>query len=286
MVTVLVTGSGGQLGQCFRVLSKNCTELNFVFKTSKELDITLKREIEKVFEAPPNINYVINCAAYTDVDKAESDFTSANKINAIGVKNLAEVCVENKTTLIHFSTDFVFDGTKQQPYTETDSTNPINVYGTSKLKGESFIQDLMTNYFIIRTSWLYSNFGNNFVKTMLKLGKVKDEISVVDDQIGSPTNAMGLASLILIIIKSKDINYGLYHFSNKGSCSWYEFADEIFQQKKIEIHLKPILSSAYKTLTKRPKYSVLNSSKVEKTFNTEVCEWKEQLKQFFNKNYS
>ena len=188
-------------------------------------------------------------------------------MNAEAVKYLAETCKANNTTLIHISTDFVFDGTKGTPYTEEDLPNPINVYGASKLKGEQYIQEIMNNYFIIRTSWVYSEYGHNFVKTMLRLGTERDEISVVNDQIGSPTYAGDLAKAIMEIISAKTTSFGLYHYTNEGTTSWYDFAKTIFEIKEIKIKVNPISSNNYTTQAKRPMYSVLDKTKIKQVFN-------------------
>tara|TARA_R110002012_G_scaffold283090_2_gene473174 strand:- start:121560 stop:122420 length:861 start_codon:yes stop_codon:yes gene_type:complete len=260
---VLVTGSNGQLGKAISAFSdtKNSESINFTFTTRTSLDISNQEQLETYFQSN-NFQYCINCAAYTAVDKAEEEKEQAFLINATAVKNLAEACDKYGVTLIHISTDFVFDGFKREPYLETDKPNPINVYGTSKLQGERYIQQTLNNYFIIRTSWLYSEFGNNFVKTMLRLGAEKDEISVVNDQIGSPTYAKDLAEVVLEIIKSKNKQFGLYHYCNQGILSWFEFAKAIFSFTKNEIEVKPIPTSDYPTPAKRPQYSVLSSSKM------------------------
>tara|TARA_R100001377_G_scaffold76928_1_gene53999 strand:- start:1091 stop:1951 length:861 start_codon:yes stop_codon:yes gene_type:complete len=260
---VLVTGSNGQLGKAISAFSdtKNSESINFTFTTRTSLDISNQEQVETYFQSN-NFQYCINCAAYTAVDKAEEEKEQAFLINATAVKNLAEACDKYGVTLIHISTDFVFDGFKREPYLETDKPNPINVYGTSKLQGERYIQQTLNNYFIIRTSWLYSEFGNNFVKTMLRLGAEKDEISVVNDQIGSPTYAKDLAEVVLEIIKSKNKQFGLYHYCNQGILSWFEFAKAIFSFTKNEIKVKPIPTSGYFTPAKRPLYSVLSSTKM------------------------
>ena len=272
---VLVTGSKGQLGSTIRELSVN-HEMNFVFASSSELDITNKKQLESLFN-DISFDYCINCAAYTKVDKAEEEIEKAYSINSEAVKNLALNCSKHKVILIHISTDFVFSGEKETPYLEADPTNPINIYGESKLQGEKYIQEILENYFIFRTSWLYSKYGNNFVKTVLRLSKEKDEINIVNDQIGSPTNALDLARFILRIIKQESSYYGLYHFSNNDDTSWYGFAREILNFYKTDIILNPIPSHLYPTLAKRPKYSVLNNKKLETTFGVNILNWKESL---------
>lgn len=260
---VLVTGSNGQLGKSISALkdTNNYDSLNFTFTTRASLDVSNLDQVEAYFQSN-NFNYCINCAAYTAVDKAEEEKEQAFLINAIGAKNLAEVCKKYKIILIHISTDFVFDGTKREPYLEKDIPNPINVYGASKLQGERYVQSALDNHFIIRTSWLYSEFGNNFVKTMLRLGSEKDEIHVVNDQIGSPTYAKDLAEAVLEIIISEYTQFGLYHYSNQGALSWFEFAKAIFNFTQNDIQVKPIPTSGYPTPAQRPQYSVLSSTKI------------------------
>jgi dTDP-4-dehydrorhamnose reductase len=280
MITVLVTGSNGQLGKCLQDVSQSSININWIFKSSNELDITDDVSIANVFKKN-KIDYVVNCAAYTAVDKAESEPEKAFLVNAEGVRLLANACKINNAALIHISTDFVFDGKKNTPYLETDLTNPINVYGASKLKGEQYIQKILDKYYIIRTSWVYSEYGNNFVKTMLRLASERDEISVVNDQIGSPTYAGDLAQCIKRIIGLKPLEYGIYHYSNKGGISWHEFARGIFYQKGVDITLNPIYTSEYVTAAKRPKYSVLDSSKMQSQLNCESKPWEHSLKNLF-----
>lgn len=263
---ILTTGTNGQLGRCLQAVSEKYSNYEFHFKTSMQLDITRKEQIDILF-AQEKFDFCINCAAYTAVDKAESDQENAFLVNAEAVKYLAETCKANNTTLIHISTDFVFDGTKGAPYTEDDLPNPINVYGASKLKGEQYIQEILSKYFIIRTSWVYSEFGHNFVKTMLHLGAERDEISVVNDQIGSPTYAGDLAKAIMQILSAKTTSFGLYHYTNGGITSWYNLAKTIFEIKEIRIKVNPISSNNYITQAKRPMYSVLDKTKIKQVFN-------------------
>jgi len=280
-MVVLVTGANGQLGQSLQFIVAGYPEIDFVFCDSKTLDITKKESIELVFtKVKPD--FCINTAAYTAVDKAESEPEKAFEINVIGAQNLAEVCRDFKTKLIHVSTDFVFDGTKNRPYTEDDSTNPQSIYGQTKLDGEKIIQKTIKECFIIRTSWVFSLFGNNFMKTMLRLGAKRDSLSVVDDQIGTPTNAVDLAhALVQIILQTSEnpeINrYGIYNFSNEGHCSWYDFAQKILEINNINIHVKPIPSSSYPTPAERPKYSVLDKSKIKSAFDIEIRAWDETI---------
>lgn len=277
MKRVLVTGANGQLGKSIHRIAKDYPELKFVFTDVAELDITNGEAVDAFFQSN-KIAYCINCAAYTAVDKAEEAVDKAFLINAKAVKNLAESCRNSGTVLIHISTDFVFDGSKRTPYVEEDTPNPLSVYGKSKLKGEQFIQEILDRHFIVRTSWLYSEYGNNFVKTMLRLAETRDEISVVNDQIGSPTYAGDLASFLLEIINKPSKDYGIYHYSNEGSLSWYDFAVEIFKQHKKAVRVVPIPTSAYPTAAKRPAYSVMSKSKIKKSLNWEVSLWSENLK--------
>lgn len=263
MTTVLVTGANGQLGKSIHRIASNYPELKFIFTDVADLDITNSEAVDAFFQSN-KIAYCINCAAYTNVDKAEEEVDKAFLINATAAKNLAESCKNFGAVLIHVSTDFVFDGTKETPYTEEDTPNPLSVYGKSKLKGEAYIQKIWDKHFIVRTSWLYSEYGSNFVKTMLRLAETRDEISVVNDQIGSPTYAGDLASFLLEIIDKPSKDYGLYHYSNGGSISWYDFAVEIFKQHKKAVRVVPIPTTAYPTAAKRPAYSVLDLQKVNK----------------------
>jgi dTDP-4-dehydrorhamnose reductase len=280
-MVVLVTGANGQLGQSLQFIAKNYPEINFIFCNSNDLDITSIDNCKTIFEKSKP-SFCINTAAYTAVDKAESEPKKAHLINVTGAKNLAEVCKQFDTTLVHISTDFVFDGTSTKPYLESDPTNPTSVYGQSKLDGEKAIQEIWKKHIIIRTSWVYSQFGNNFLKTMLRLGQEKDSLSVVNDQIGTPTNAVDLANAILKIANPSNpqpptSNFGIYNFSNLGQCSWYDFAKKIFEVNNINIDLKPIPTASYPTPAKRPGYSVLDKSKIIKTFGIEIKPWEESL---------
>lgn len=279
-MVVLVTGANGQLGQSLQFIAEKYPEISFVFCNSSELNITDKNNCEDQF-AKHKPNYCINAAAYTAVDKAESEPEKAFAINVTGPKNLAEVCKEFNTTLIHISTDFVFDGLATTPYSETDSPNPTGVYGQTKLDGEKAVQSILEKHIIIRTSWVYSQFGNNFMKTMLRLSVDRKEISVVNDQIGTPTNAVDLAKAILKIVTSNNqqpTTNNLFNFSNLGQCSWYDFAKEIFIQNNIDIIVNPISTDQYPTPAKRPAYSVLDKSKIESVFGIEILDWKKSLK--------
>ena len=278
MTTILVTGGNGQLASCIKDVEKQYDDLNVIYTAHLELDICNLNQIQTFFKSNPQINYCINCAAYTAVDKAETESEKAFEINAIGAKNLAHVCNDHGAVLIHVSTDFVFDGEKNKPYTETDVANPISVYGASKLQGELEIQQALKQYFIIRTSWLYSEHGNNFMKTMLRLAETRDEISVVSDQIGTPTYARDLAEVILKIVNSNDKNFGLYHYSNQGVASWYDFAKAIFDSQNISIKVNPIKTEFYPTPAKRPMYSVLEKTKIKDRIELEIPFWRDSLK--------
>ncbi len=281
-MVVLVTGSAGQLGQSLQFIAPNYPEIQFVFCSSSTLDISNLNNVKQIFKQfEPH--FCINAAAYTAVDKAETEAEKAHIINVIGAKNLAEVCKEYNTILLHVSTDFVFDGNKQTPYTEQDIPNPTGVYGKTKLEGEIEIQKTWEKHFIIRTSWVYSQFGNNFMKTMLRLASERDTISVVNDQIGTPTNAVDLAEIVIkLVTEHSKLNtehfYGIYNFSNEGQCSWYEFAKKIFEINNININLLPIPTSSFPTPAKRPSFSVLDKSKIKKVFGIEINNWEESLR--------
>ena len=276
-MVVLVLGSGGQLGQALQFIQDEYPSLKFHFLSRSNLDITSKLDLEATFNSLKP-EFCINASAYTAVDKSESEQEQAHLINVVGVRNIAQMCQDFDTTLIHVSTDFVFDGSKNSPYTEDDVTNPKGVYGKTKREGELEIIRILKKYFIIRTSWLYSQFNANFMKTMLKLAQDRDTISVVNDQIGTPTHAIDLADVIIKVILSSSTNYGIYHFSNEGKASWYDFAKKIFEVNKIKINLKPISTSEFPTPAQRPKYSVLDKSKIKKEFNLLIEEWQDSLK--------
>ena len=272
---VLVIGSNGQLGQSLRSIAPNYS-VNFTFSDRSLLDITNQQNINVYFQKN-KFDFCINCSAYTAVDKAENEEELAKKINVIGVSYLAEACKKYQITLVHISTDFVFNGMAFKPYTEETKTDPISVYGQTKLDGEKEIQRILDNHYIIRTSWLYSEFGNNFMKSMLNLSKNRDVLSVVSDQIGTPTYAVDLAKAILIIIQSNS-NYGLYHYSNLGVASWYDFAKAIFEYSNINIKINSIPSILYPTPANRPFFSVLDKSKIQNNFKLEIPYWRESLK--------
>lgn len=276
-MVVLVTGANGQLGQALQFIAPNHQDISFVFCSSKELDITNLENCKTVFQKHQP-QFCINAAAYTAVDKAESEPEKAYAVNVTGAKNIAEICTQNNTILLHVSTDFVFDGTNTKPYTEEDTTNPLGVYGKTKIQGEQAIQNSWEKHYIIRTSWVYSQFGANFYKTMLRLAQERKEISVVNDQIGCPTNAVDLAEILIKIISSGKSDFGIYNFSNEGQCSWYNFAEKIFKTHNIKINLKPISTLDYPTPAKRPRYGVLDKNKIKYNFDLEIDNWQKSLK--------
>lgn len=273
---VLVTGAKGQLGQCIQSIAHQYPTLNFLFVDKQQMDITNIIQISEFFKTH-KVDWCINCAAYTAVDQAENHKEEAYQINVLGTRNIAQICQEYDAKLIHISTDFVFDGLKTSPYTEWDATNPINVYGETKLKGELEVKAHCASHFIIRTSWLYSEFGHNFMKTMLRLASERDILRVVNDQIGSPTYALDLAEALLHIIQKDKDHYGVFHYSNQGQISWFEFAQTIFELDNHHIVLEQILTKDYPTLATRPLYSVLDTSKISEAFNLEIPFWKDGL---------
>ena len=274
---ILVTGSNGQLGSEIRELSSNYF-YNFFFTDRNSIDITSKDSIRS-FCQTNNINVIINCAAYTAVDKAESDELNADLVNRKAVKKLALVSSELNIKLIHISTDYVFDGKNFKPYCEEFQTNPQGVYGKTKLDGENEMRDINPkNSIIIRTSWVYSSFGNNFVKTMLRLGSEKESLGVIFDQVGTPTYARDLAKTILDILpKIENSKVEIYNYSNEGVLSWYDFAKEIMRMAKLNCKINPIETFQYPTPAKRPHYSLLNKSRIKSTFNIEITYWKDSL---------
>lgn len=278
MNNILVTGSNGQLGSEIRDLTPNYPNYKFVFTDIEELDICNHSVVANFIEVN-QINTIINCAAYTAVDKAEEQFEIANNINHLAVANFAQLAKEKNIKLAHISTDYVFYGTNHKPYTETDIPNPQSVYGQTKLAGEQAMQTINpANSIIIRTSWVYSNYGSNFVKTMLRLGKERDELNVVADQIGTPTNAADLAQAILTILSQlQNKQVELFHYSNEGVCSWYDFAKAIFEIKGLPIKVNPVETLQYPTVAERPFYSVLNKTLIKEVYQIEIPYWKDSL---------
>ncbi len=282
MKNILVTGAYGQLGNEVRILSANYPQYNFMFTDVDSLDITDKNELID-FVTGNDIRYIINCAAYTAVDKAEDDAELCEKINATAVKNLGIAAAEVGAGIIHVSTDYVFDGTSCRPYIEDMPTKPCSVYGKTKLKGEKNLLKACPNAIVIRTAWLYSPFGNNFVKTMIKLGSERESLNVIFDQVGTPTYALDLADAILKAMdQTIDTDHekgGIYHFSNEGVCSWYDFTIKIHEIAGINTcKVNPIETKDYPTKAARPHYSVLNKSKIKQTFNITIPHWEASLK--------
>ena len=284
MSRILVTGKNGQLGKSIHKLIRYTKQAeNFIFVGREEIDFCNKNMIDNYFKEN-FFDIIINCAAYTDVDKAEEEKEIANQVNHLAVSQLAHIVKKQKAKFIHISTDYVFDGKSDKPYKETDKANPINIYGKTKLKGEKAIQEILPyDAIIIRVSWMYSEYGNNFVKTMMRLGKEREEINVVNDQIGSPTYATDLANLILKNIKyidTKKNNYlsGIYHFSNEGKVSWYEFAKEIFKIAKLDCKVNAVSSQYYQTPAKRPNNSFLDTTKLFQKFKFDTLNLKKSLK--------
>jgi dTDP-4-dehydrorhamnose reductase len=302
-INVLVTGSQGQLGSEIKEISSNHNTYRYHFTDRDSLDITNEQNIREFIEMH-NIHTIINCAAYTAVDKAESDEIQANLVNHLAVKYLAQVAKEKNIKLVHISTDYVFDGKNYRPYLESDATFPNSVYGETKLNGELALQRVNPkNAIIIRTSWVYSSYGNNFVKTMLRLGRERDELGVIFDQVGTPTYARDLAKAILDILPKLDCHASLavtqdcsveetslslrgtkqstkvqiYHYSNEGVLSWYDFAKEIMKMAKLDCKINPIETKEYPTPASRPHYSLLNKSKIKKDFDILIPYWKESL---------
>jgi dTDP-4-dehydrorhamnose reductase len=286
---ILVTGKNGQLGRSIQKIVDTDSKIDnnqnyddFIFVGREDLDLSSESSITHYFDNN-KFDIIINCAAYTAVDKAEEEQDLANQVNHLAVKQIAQIAKNQQARLIHISTDYVFDGESEKPYIETDETSPINVYGRTKLAGEQALQEVMpTDALIIRTSWVYSEFGNNFVKTMLRLGRERDELSVVSDQIGSPTYATDLANAILEIIQNKSFKEPaqttqIYHYSNEGEISWHEFSKEVFKIKRIDCKVESVTTEEYPTTAKRPKTAILDKSKVTKTFNINVFEWRKSL---------
>ena len=273
---VLVTGAHGQLGQCLQKQAEKYPEIRFLFESSQTLDITSEETLSRFFNQHQP-DFCVNCAAYTNVEAAESEIELAFLVNSEAVKSLAKQCKNHHTKLIHISTDYVFNGLKLSPYLEADAENPINVYGASKLQGEVMISEHMHRFFILRTSWLYSEFGHNFFNTILKKAKEGADLNITTEQIGTPTNANDLAEFILKLIQVDSEVFGLYHYSNQGEASWYDFARLILEdtQRGDKVNLKATFS--YPTKAKRPKFSVLDKTKLENTFEIKIPHWRESL---------
>ncbi|MFW6259444.1 MAG: dTDP-4-dehydrorhamnose reductase [Tangfeifania sp.] len=284
---ILVTGAYGQLGSELKELAKEISDHQFLFTDSDTLDISDENQVSRFFEKEKP-QFVINCAAYTAVDKAETEMETAQIVNATGPALLAKHTRQHNAGFIHISTDYVFNGKSYIPYSEKDPVQPESVYGKTKLDGENFILSSGSKAVIIRTSWLYSSFGNNFVKTMLRLGNERDLLKVVFDQVGTPTYAADLAEALLSIAsvyenEPEKFETGVYHFSNEGVASWYDFAKSIFEISGLNCKLLPVLSGEFPTPAKRPHYSVLNKSKIKSTFNLEIPYWKDSLERCLKK---
>lgn len=280
---ILVTGAYGQLGNELKELAAPNTELEFLFTDVDSLDITDESAVASFF-TKYHPDCVINCAAYTAVDKAESEPELAAMVNAVAPKLLARYAKKTGAKFVHVSTDYVFAGNAHQPYSETDPVDPQGVYGKTKLEGEQNCLAENADSVIVRTSWLYSSFGNNFVKTMLRLGKERGELNVVFDQVGTPTYAADLAAAILeIVIGNGDFVPGIYHYSNEGVTSWYDFAKAIFEIAGVECKVHPVLSDQFPTPAKRPHYSVLNKEKIRKTFDINIPYWRDSLRKCIEK---
>jgi len=276
MKKILITGSNGQLGSEMKVISALYPEYQFLYTDVAELDLTNAQAVESFF-AENKPDAVVNCAAYTAVDKAEDDVELCYKINCDAIENLGRASKENGAVLIHVSTDYVFDGTSYIPYTEDMPVCPASVYGKSKLAGEDALLVVNPESVIVRTSWLYSSFGINFVKTMLKLGKERDSLNVIFDQVGTPTYAADLAEAIMKIVVSEKIIPGIYHFSNEGVCSWYDFTKTIHALAGIQCNVQPIETKDYPTRTPRPHYSVLNKGKIKAVYGIQIPYWRDSL---------
>ena len=279
-MNILVTGANGQLGTEISERISQYPQWNFLFSDVAELDITNLKAVE-TYVQQNQIGAIVNCAAYTAVDAAESNKELAHAINATGAKNLASVAAAQKLKYIHTSTDFVFDGKYHLPYKETDLPNPLSVYGSTKYSGEQEVLSVHPAAIIVRTAWLYSAHGGNFVKTMQRLGKEREQLSIIFDQVGTPTWAGDLAAAILEILAQLEqggTQKGLYHYSNEGLASWYDFAVEIMELSKIKCELLPIETKSYPTPAARPAYSVLNKEKIKTAFHLKIPHWKASLK--------
>lgn len=280
MKTVLVTGANGQLGNSLRALSGQYPSHTFLFTDVDGLDIC-DTEAVRSYVAENKVDYILNCAAYTAVDKAEDDEDVCERINTGAVRNLGEAARQAGAKVIHISTDYVFDGTAHGPYLETDPTCPVSVYGRTKLAGEEALLAACPDAVIIRTAWLYSEYGHNFVKTMLRLGKEREEIAVVFDQVGTPTYAGDLAQAMLSVLEADEndsFQPGIYHFSNEGVCSWYDFTVKILQIAGLACRVKPIESRDYPSRAIRPPYSVLNKRKIKAVYGLAIPHWEESLR--------
>jgi dTDP-4-dehydrorhamnose reductase len=278
MPSYLVTGGSGQLGQCFHAVAKESPAINLFFTSRNEVDITRSETLANFYSKNP-FDGIINCAAYINVDQAEKEEESAFKINTEGLQNLIDFAEEKKLSIIHFSTDYVFDGNSSEPYTEAAATNPLGIYGKSKLEGETLLSTSRCSNVIVRTSWLFSPFATNFVKTIAHLAQEKSSLKVVDDQWGRPTYGLDLARTILTLISNDTIyNFPILHYANEGVCSWKAFAEAIINEVEPTTVIHGIPSSDYPTLAKRPKYSILDTQCIEKDLGITIPKWQESLK--------
>lgn len=281
--SILVTGCSGQLGLSIQSIAADFTEFEFVFVNRQGLDLSDEISVARFFENQ-TFDIIINCAAFTSVDRAESESELVYQINHLAVQRLAKIVKKHRSKLIHISSDYVFSGEQYRPYLETDEAQPIGVYGKSKLRCERDIQNILkSNAIIIRTSWIYSEYGNNFVKTMLKLGKERDALNVIFDQVGTPTYAKDLAKAIMCIIKSRAFSRtsyktDIFNYSNEGVCSWYDFAKTIFELRNIQCRVLPVEAKDYPTAARRPHYSVLNKAKIKKNFDVTIPYWKDSVR--------
>lgn len=276
MKSILVFGASGQLGQCIKTVASANNVTPIIFPDEREANILNIDGLTRLFETHQP-GWVINCAAYTAVDKAEDEAEIAEKVNKTGAENLAVLCKKFDSVLIHISTDFVFKGDVAHPLKEADEANAISVYGKTKRDGEIAVAAKLDKHFIIRTGWLYSEYANNFVKTMLRLGSERDELKIIADQVGTPTYAIDLAGFILHIIQNNSEAYGLYHFSNEGITSWFDFARAIFDISGTKVKAIPVRTDEYVTKATRPSYSVMDKSKAKQTFNIEIPYWRDSL---------
>jgi dTDP-4-dehydrorhamnose reductase len=276
-MNILVLGGVGQLGQCISKVAtkRGITSISFVDEfVGNILDMKVLEDLF-VQEKP---EYVINCAAYTAVDKAEDEVDLSRKINRDGAENIAKLCLKFDATMLHVSTDFVFEGNVPSLLTETDPAVPISVYGLTKLEGEKAVEAILEKYYIVRTAWLYSEFAGNFMKTMLRLGSERDSLGIIADQVGSPTYGVDLAGALLDIIASEKKAYGIYHYSNEGAISWYDFAQAIFELGNVGVIVNPLKTSEYPTKATRPAFSVMDKTKIKTTFGIKVPYWRDSLK--------
>lgn len=276
MKNILITGCHGQLGKAINCYYKDNNNVKLINTDVAEMNITdLPGVLKKVAEVNPDI--IINCAAHTGVDACETEEERAYQINAIGAKNLSIAATENNAVMVHISSDYVFDGTKQSPYNETDEFNPQTIYGKTKLAGEEFVIKYAKQYFIIRTAWLFGD-GKNFVRTMLNIARTKKEVNIVCDQYGTPTSAEEVTKVIDLLINTD--KYGVYHATCEGSCSWADFAKEIFRINKLDVKVIPVTTLEYPAVAKRPLYSVLENVKLKKEFGYTMCEWHKAIEKY------